>query len=182
VDLSSLYQSSEPPSVCFQELLPEPEVVTEDCPAADDLEVAFSRIRPESPLGAQVVLRIVREGHPRGLHPLVRREAFRIGREALLNAFRHSGASRVEVSVEYASKRLRIAVHDDGKGISPELFRSGCHEHMGLSWMQQQAERMGAKLKLLSRVSAGTEVELSVPAHIAFASQASVQRLGWAHA
>jgi signal transduction histidine kinase len=181
VDFSSLYQTSEPPSVCFRELLPQPEEVTEDSPTADDLEVAFSRIRPESPVGAQVVLRIVREGQPRGLHPLVRREAYRIGREALLNAFRHSGASRVEVNVEYASKRLRIAVHDDGKGISPELFCSGCRGHRGLSWMQQQAECMGAKLKLLSRVAAGTEVELSIPGHLAFASSASVQRLGWAH-
>jgi signal transduction histidine kinase len=177
----SIYRTTEPPSICFQELLTEPADLTEDSHAADDLEVAFSRIRQESPVGAQAVLRIVREGQPRGLHPLVRREAYRIGREALLNAFRHSGASRVEVNVEYAAKRLRISVHDDGRGMSPELFRSGCRGHMGLSWMQQQAEHMGAKLKLLSRVAAGTEVELSVPGHIAFASQASVQRLGWAH-
>jgi signal transduction histidine kinase len=166
----SIYHTSGPPSICFQELLTEPADLTEDSHAADDLEVAFSRIRQESPVGAQAVLRIVREGQPRGLHPLVRREAYRIGREALLNAFRHSGASRVEVNVEYAAKRLRISVHDDGRGMSPELFRSGCRGHMGLSWMQQQAEHMGAKLKLLSRVAAGTEVELSVPGHIAFAA------------
>lgn len=32
MDFSSIYQISEPPSVCFQELLPEPEEVTEDSP------------------------------------------------------------------------------------------------------------------------------------------------------
>jgi len=180
MEFNSLPQTSIAPIVCFQAHLFELERITQDLPASDDLEVAFSRIRQEGPEGAQATFRIVREGRPRGLRPVIRQEAYRIGREAVLNAFRHSGASRVEVDLEYAPTRLRITVRDDGKGITPGLLGSGRGGHRGLSAMRDLAERMGAKLKLLSRVAAGTEIELSIPGRIAFASPTSVRRLGWA--
>ena len=137
-------------------------------PTSDDLEIAFARIREEVRERAQVVFRVVVEGQPRALHPSIRDEVYRIGREALLNAFRHSEARQVEVNLEYAPKRLRITVRDDGKGVSPEMFRSGGCDHRGLSWMQQLAERIGRRLRLFSRPAAGTEVELSIPGRIAF--------------
>jgi signal transduction histidine kinase len=152
-----------------------------DLPTPDDLEVALSRIREELRSGAQVVFRMVVQGRSRALHPLIRDEAYLIGREALLNAFRHAEASRVEVDLEYAPTRLRIAVRDNGKGITPGLFRSGRGCYRGLTGMRDLAEQMGAKLCLLSRVAAGTEVELSIPGHLAFASQTNVHRLGWVH-
>jgi signal transduction histidine kinase len=120
-------------------------------------------------------------GKCRALRPAIRDEAYRIGREALLNAFRHSKAGRVEVDLEYAPKQFRIAVRDNGKGITPESFRAERSGHKGLSEMRDLAERMGAKLKLLSRAAAGTEIELSIPGHIAFASQTNVRRLRSAH-
>jgi signal transduction histidine kinase len=176
---NGLYQIRTQPMVRFQEPLFEPERITQPLPGTDDLEVAFSRIRP---VGAGVVFRIVREGQLRGLHPVIWHEVYRIGREALLNAFRHSEASRVEIELEYAPARLRIAVRDNGKGMTPELFHSGRVGHRGLTGMRELAERMGAKLKLWSRAAAGTEIELSIPGHIAFVPQAKVRRLGWAHA
>src|SRR6185503_7688612 len=59
---------------------------------ADDLETAFSQIGQE--FGNEEVkdYRIIVEGTPRQLHPLIRDEAYRIGREALVNAFHHAQA------------------------------------------------------------------------------------------
>jgi hypothetical protein len=45
--------------------------------------------------------------------------------------------------------------------------------------MRERAEKIGAKLRVWSRAAAGTEVELSVPGHIAFQSHASARRLKW---
>lgn len=180
MDLSSLYQTNAQPIVCFQEDFLEIEGSTHHLTAADVLEVAFSRIRQEVSGGVHATLRIVREGQSRGLHPVVKQEAYRITREALLNAFRHSEASRIEVELEYAPTRLRIAVRDNGRGIAAGFFRSGRGGHRGLSGMRDLAERIGGELKLLSRVAAGTEVELSIPGHIAFLSQPNVRRFGWA--
>jgi Histidine kinase-, DNA gyrase B-, and HSP90-like ATPase len=179
---NGLYETSTQPAVRVQERCLEPERTNQQLPATDDLEVAFSRIPQEGWLGAEMICLILINGRTRGLNTLVRHGAYRIGREALLNAFRHSAATRVEVELEYAPKRLRITIRDNGKGIRPEFFHSGCRGHRGLSEMKYLAEQIGAQLKVMSRVAAGTEIELSIPGHVAFVSQTSSRRPGWANA
>jgi len=176
MNVNGLYGDTSQPTVRFPEGPREPQGMARDRASGDDLEVAFARIREEMRLGARMVFRMVIRGKSRALDPVIRDEAYRIGREALLNAFRHSEARRVEIDLEYAPRQLRIAVRDNGKGITPESLRSGIG-HRGLSGIRDVAERMGAKLKLSSRAEAGTEVELSIPAHIAFASEINNRRL-----
>jgi signal transduction histidine kinase len=135
---------------------------------ADDLEHAFSGIEQEFAEQGQAGFKVIVEGHPRPVHPVIRDEVYRIGREAVVNAFRHSGAKRIEVELEYAPSRLRVLVRDDGRGIDAEVLRSGRDGHWGLSGMRERAERIGARLKVWSRDEAGTEVEMSIPGNIAF--------------
>jgi signal transduction histidine kinase len=104
---------------------------------------------------------------------------YRIGREALVNSFRHSGAKNIEVEVEYSSRQLYIVVRDDGCGIDPQVLGSGRDGHWGLSGMRERAERIGARLKLRSRHATGTEVELSVPGYVAFQLQPSKNPFKW---
>jgi signal transduction histidine kinase len=136
----------------------------------DDLETAFSQIGQE--LGKEQVreYRIIVEGTSREMHPLIRDEAYRIGREALVNAFRHARASKIEVELEYTTKHLRILVRDDGAGIEPNVLQTGRDGHWGLAGMRERAESIGARLKVWSRAQAGTEVELLIPSQIAFKS------------
>ena len=136
------------------------------------LEHAFSQVRQELVAGEQVGFRVVVEGKPRPLNPAVRDEVYRIGHEALVNAFRHSRAKSIEVEVEYLANGLRVLVSDDGVGIVPEVLRSGRDGHWGLSGMRERAEKIRARLKVRSRAAAGTEVELTVPARVAFRNQA----------
>src|SRR4029077_7792656 len=89
------------------------------------------------------------------------------------------GASSIEVELEYASNRMKVLVRDNGCGIKPEVLRSGRDGHWGLSGMRERAERIGAKLKVMSGPSAGTEVELSVPGHVVFQVSPSNGRWGW---
>ncbi len=140
-------------------------------PGPDDLEQALSRVPRELGLTEAAGFRVLVEGRPRPLHPVIRDEAYRIGREALANAFRHSGAAAIEVEIEYAARALRLLVRDDGRGIDPQVLEAGRDGHWGLSGMRERAERMGARLKVWSRAGAGTEVELSVPNEIAFAGK-----------
>jgi signal transduction histidine kinase len=119
------------------------------------------------------------EGHSQSLHPTIRDEVYAIGREALVNSFRHSAASRIEVEVEYSTSQLRVVVRDNGCGIEAQVLESGRAGHWGLSGMRERAERIGAKLKLLSRTGDGTELELRVPAHIAFESYSSSLAANW---
>jgi signal transduction histidine kinase len=136
----------------------------------DDLEHAFARIREDVRIGDGVELRVVREGPSRPLHAVIRDDVYRIGREALVNAIRHSGAAKIEVEVECGPHELRVLVRDDGRGIDPDVLRAGRDGHWGLSGMRERAERVGGHLRVFSRLGAGTEVELSVPGQVAFRS------------
>ncbi len=135
-----------------------------------DLELAFSRIQQELHVHEDVRFSVVAEGQPRPLHPILRDEVYRIGREALVNAFRHSHATRIEVELEYSARHLRVLVRDNGCGIDTLVLQSGREGHWGLSGMRERAEKMGARLHVWSRLASGTEVELSVPSHVAFTS------------
>jgi nitrate/nitrite-specific signal transduction histidine kinase len=50
------------------------------------------------------------------------------------------------------------------------VLRAGREGHWGLPGMRERAERVGARLRVWSRVAAGTEAGLSVPNSIAFES------------
>jgi len=138
---------------------------------SDDLGQAFSRIPQDLGIEAQIDFRVIVLGSARKLHPLIRDEVYHIGREALVNAFRHARATCIEVELEYAPKRFRIVVRDNGCGIDPQVLHSGREGHWGLPGMRERAERVGGRLRVWSRAAAGTEVEMSVPSSIAFESR-----------
>ena len=142
-----------------------------------DLGEAFSRVRDEMAGASSAELRVIVEGTPRPLHPSVRDGVYRIGREALVNAFLHSRARHLEVELEYRERDVRLLVRDDGIGIDPLYLRAGREGHFGLSGMRERAEAIGGRLRLLSALDAGTEIELLVPNALAFASPGA--RPGW---
>ena len=144
-----------------------------------DLERAFSRVPQELDLKERIDFRIIVEGHPQSLHPVIRDEVYSIGREALVNSFRHSGAGRIEVELEYEASQLRVLVRDDGCGIDNQVLQSGRDGHWGLSGMRERGQRIGARLKVMSRAGVGTEVELSVPGEIAFEFHSSSSASNW---
>ncbi len=146
---------------------------------AGDLEQAFSRIPQEIVPLQPIDFRVIVEGQVRPLHPVIRDEVYRIGREALANAFRHSRATDVEVELEYADTQLRVLVRDNGCGIDPQVVRTGRDGHWGLSGMRERASRIGATLTVWSRAEGGTEVDLSVPSRVAFQHPASGGRARW---
>lgn len=146
-----------------------------------DLAEAFSAIPREFGNAEEdkVGFHVTVEGQPRLLHPIIRNDIYSIGREALINAFRHAHPKNVEVELEYASYGLRVLVRDDGIGFDSKILRFGRQGHWGLSGMRERAKRIGARLKLFSRPTAGTEVELIVPAQIAFVPAASSRTSNW---
>lgn len=135
-----------------------------------DLSEAFSQFQKEFITQENLGFQVTVEGQPRPLHPVIQDEIYSIGREALTNAFRHAHGKKIEVELEYAHFGLRVLVRDNGVGFESDILRFGRHGHWGLSGMRERAKRIGANLRVFSRPAAGTEVELIVPAPIAFQS------------
>ena len=109
------------------------------------------------------------EGAPREVDPILRDEIYRIAGEALRNAFRHAQARRIEVTIWYGERQFRLRVRDDGKGIAPEVLdEQGCVGHWGLAGMRERAELIGGQLEIWSQQDSGTQVELSIPASLAY--------------
>lgn len=132
------------------------------------LGAAFAAVPGD--LGLQPVpeYRVVVEGRQRELKRSLRGEVYRIIQEAIVNAYSHSGAKEIETEIAYRSTELRIAVRDNGCGIDPHRLQWRRNGLWGLQRMREQADRIGARLRVWSRTPFGTEVELRVPGGIAF--------------
>ena len=133
------------------------------------LTMVGERFAAEQNFQSPVGFRVVVEGESRDLHPILRDEVYRIASEATRNAFRHSDARQIEVEIYYDDRQLRVRVLDNGKGIDPNVLDGGGREgHYGLPGMQERAKLAGGKLTVRSRRDSGTEIELTIPASLAY--------------
>ena len=92
------------------------------------------------------------------LTPEKRRELFLILKEAINNAAKHSGASRLEVAAHVEGSRLRVRIEDDGSGLAQDR-----REGHGLPSMAARAERTGGTLVIGSAPGTGTRIDVSIP-------------------
>jgi signal transduction histidine kinase/ligand-binding sensor domain-containing protein len=137
----------------------------------NELPTAFSHFGEGMRNGSPCEFKVVINGSIRPLHPVVFEELFKIGREALGNAFRHSGAHSIETELNYERGEMRIRIRDDGMGIDSAILKHGHRDgHFGLPGMRERAKKIGAQLDVWSGTGAGTEVEVRIPAGLAFVS------------
>jgi signal transduction histidine kinase len=121
--------------------------------------------------------RVIVEGKPRRLSPIIEDEIYRIGREVIRNAFHHSAANHIEVEVRYDERELRLRIRDDGKGIDHKVLEaSGRPGHWGLWGIRERAQRIGSRLDFWTEAGAGAEVVLRVPAAMADEKQRNGNR------
>jgi len=98
-----------------------------------------------------------------------REHLYHIGREALLNAFRHAGASRIELQLGYAAGSFTLRVGDDGRGIDEQVLATGERPgHWGLLGMRERAVKIGAALDLWCRPGMGTVVQVCAPGALVY--------------
>lgn len=115
--------------------------------------------------------RVVVEGVPQPINPMVRDDLYRIGREAIGNAFRHAQATQIEVDLTYQPRALTLRVRDDGIGIDSTLLeRGGRDGHWGLPGMRERAKGWGGRFNLWSQLHQGTEIEVSIPRAVAYST------------
>ena len=88
------------------------------------------------------------------------------------NAFRHARARRIEVEIRYAARQLRVRVRDDGIGLDASMLNQRRGDIFGLPGMRERAKGIRGQLDVWSEEGAGTEVELTLPASVAYGTHA----------
>lgn len=145
-----------------------------------DLPEALTEVGNELASSNQQAFRAIVEGSPRRLSPAIRDEAYSIGREAIINAFQHAQAQLIEMQLNYGRHAFILQVRDDGKGIDPTTLRTGMREgHWGLIGMRERAREIGGKLDIWSGSQPGTEIQLLIPARIAYRPSDSARTPVW---
>ena len=127
------------------------------------LEGAFSKLLEEVTPGQLTQIRSFVQGSAREFNPAICEQLFLIGREAVMNALRHSEAKTIEVEIQYLPDFMRLLVRDNGCGIKPEAVQKDSDSHWGVRGMRQRAESIGAQFDLWSQIGVGTEVRVTVP-------------------
>ena len=132
--------------------------------------------------GTAPAFHVIVEGKQRDLARMLQDEVFRISREVIRNAFTHARASRIEVEIHYDNDQLRVRIRDDGKGIAPQILKAGGQSgHFGIPGIRERAQHIGSRLQFWSEAGAGTEVELAVPAAMAYRKQRNGRRFRLFH-
>ena len=85
-------------------------------------------------------------------------------REALTNVRKHSGASKVHVSINAGVGKLNITIVDNGRGFDTSDISSELNEgHIGIRSMRERTRIMNGTIDIVSRPGEGTTVTLTVP-------------------
>jgi signal transduction histidine kinase/ligand-binding sensor domain-containing protein len=141
---------------------------------SSDLPALLRERAIEAGFEPAIPIRILVEGRPRAVHPLVSVELGRIAGEALFNIARHAAARSVEITLRFSARQLGVEIWDDGVGFPAEVLEMGHRPgHFGLVGMRERAERIGGSFSISSRTGSGSAVTVVLPARLAFAEKPS---------
>ena len=91
---------------------------------------------------------------------LVAVHLFRIAQEAVNNAVKHSGASRIVIHLGETDEAVHLVISDNGQGLPKTPNFS---EGIGLQIMKHRASAIGAELKITSKDGEGVHIDCALP-------------------
>lgn len=121
-----------------------------------DLLSAIEKVGRHLLVDESIQLEAVREGEAYKLSEEIETELLRVGQEAVANAVRHSGATKIKISLRYLPHEVMLRVSDDGKGSlqgAPGL---------GIQGMKERMQRVRGHLEIIAQPRIGTAVCASV--------------------
>ncbi len=122
-------------------------------------------------------VRLSFEGRADGVDPKVEHALLRIVQEALTNAAKHSGASRIDVRVGCKEDRIEGDVSDDGRGFDAGSVEAESEDHFGLQSLRARAEALGGECAIESSPGEGTVVRFRLPLRASVESETRVSVL-----
>lgn len=137
--------------------------------AGHDLPEALATAGEELSADSGVAFRFTLCGIRREIQSVVAQEVYRVGREALVNAFEHAQATTICATLTLGESEVRLQVVDDGIGLqSVMLLPMKERRGGGIATMHERARRIGAELTMHSAPSGGSEIRLAIAAALAY--------------
>jgi len=99
------------------------------------------------------------------LEPAIELACYRIAQEALTNAARHAGATKVSIELACAGQELVLSIRDNGIGfdVTAMLSQAVAGDSIGLLGMQERATLTGGEIDLSSSPGQGTTIRARFP-------------------
>jgi signal transduction histidine kinase len=126
---------------------------TETSPLPEALAALAENLRADG-LDVQVVL----EGEARPCPAGVELALYRIAQEALTNVQKHAQAAHARLALCYADNRVRLTLHDDGKGAS------SLDGGFGIIGIKERARQLGGLAEIRTAPSEGFTLHVEIPA------------------
>jgi signal transduction histidine kinase len=125
-------------------------------PVADAVEGELNAL--ETATGIESALQV--EGDLSSLSDSQKIVLFRVVQESLSNVRKHSGATKVSVSLRSKRNFVELTVTDDGRGFDPRLLGT---ERLGLSGISERVRLLGGAVEIETTPGAGTTVRAALP-------------------
>ena len=127
-----------------------------------DLGQALKRILVQMTEGTGIAANMRIEGDSRRLPPVIENNLLRVGQEAITNASKHAKPTRIDVTLAFDGRSVRLAVEDDGVGFRTESPSSGDRRSFGLVGIKERAELLGGTVEIKSAPGEGTRIAVAV--------------------
>jgi signal transduction histidine kinase len=132
-----------------------------------DLTTSLRRVVEQCLAGRSVDFALSVTGDSIEMHPFVRDEVYSIGYEAIRNACKRPGVTRLKIALIYGSD-FYLQVSDNGKDMDQLAVEEYEDRQVGLNRMRKRAEQMGGRLSVIRSANSGRELTLIVPGRVIF--------------
>jgi two-component system NarL family sensor kinase len=126
------------------------------------LAAALGHLAQEAGLSSATPIHFHAEGDTDGLPQVADTVLFRLAQEALANAERHAGASRIDIKLCADAEAVELQIRDDGAGFDAEHVARHPQRGIGLRNMLERMDAIGGRLDISSS-AAGTTITARVP-------------------
>ncbi len=132
-------------------------------PILDDLgiDVALETLTEEFGDNPDIETFFEKKGPTPSLGEAEETSLYRVLQEALTNAAKHSGATRIDVTLQTDDRQVCLEVRDNGKGFDPHSILP--QKGIGFIGMQERLRRCGGKLDVQSETGKGTTIRAVLP-------------------
>jgi signal transduction histidine kinase len=128
----------------------------------DFLEILEERVA-SMVAGTGVTIALQHEGDQVPMPDLIAGNLLLLAQEAVTNALKHSGASKIDILLRHAPRQWELAITDNGRGFDTMVAPGQIEGHFGLQGMRERTKRLGGEIEMASSPEHGTTIRVRVP-------------------